>query len=133
MSMRLLKNFAARGGIWVLTQIALMLAVAWLGYFFGGDAPTIAFIFGWLLIAVAISAGISALIAMRGNLTPFPQPRDAGRLVTHGIYAWIRHPMYAAVIVCGFAWSLLAWSAPAFAAACVLAIFMNAKARHEEV
>ncbi len=52
------------------------------------------------LIAVAIVLGAWAFSANRfGNFNVIPEPRDGGKLVTHGPYRWIRHPMYVSVWV----------------------------------
>ena len=51
---------------------------------------------------------------------------------TTGIYARLRHPLYASMMAMGFGWALL-WSSPAgMVLAAILAVFLDAKARHEE-
>jgi protein-S-isoprenylcysteine O-methyltransferase Ste14 len=60
---------------------------------------------GWSILATAlVGAGIAvgawALTANRpGNFDIRPQPKPGGRLVTHGPYAYVRHPMYLAVML----------------------------------
>jgi protein-S-isoprenylcysteine O-methyltransferase Ste14 len=55
--------------------------------------------------ALAVGAGglllgAWALYANRpGNFNFRPEPREGGVLVTHGPYRWIRHPMYAALLL----------------------------------
>jgi protein-S-isoprenylcysteine O-methyltransferase Ste14 len=65
-------------------------------------------------------------------LTPFPKPSEGAKLVQHGIYRLMRHPLYVAVICTAVGWSLFRFSWPAFAVSLTLAIFFDAKARHEE-
>ncbi|HEX4942861.1 MAG TPA: methyltransferase [Usitatibacteraceae bacterium] len=85
-----------------------------------------------VLMAAGVAVGGWALAANRpGNFFIRPEPRPGGRLVTHGPYAFVRHPMYLAVLlataafaVAGDEWQWVAW----FALAGVLA----AKARREE-
>ena len=62
-----------------------------------------------------------------------PRPRADGRLIDTGIYARLRHPIYAGMIFASFGWSVLTGSIGAFVAAFVLAVFLDAKARREEM
>ena len=85
-----------------------------------------------VLLAAGAAVGGWALAANRpGNFNIRPDPRPGGRLVTHGPYAWVRHPMYLAVLlamaafaVAGDGWQWVAWAA--------LAGVLAAKARREE-
>tara|TARA_R110001599_G_scaffold64023_1_gene178329 strand:- start:29443 stop:29877 length:435 start_codon:yes stop_codon:yes gene_type:complete len=48
-----------------------------------------------------------ALITMRRHtFTVFPEPKAGGRLITSGIYGYVRHPMYLAVTLCALGASL---------------------------
>ena len=85
-----------------------------------------------VLLAAGAAVGGWALAANRpGNFNIRPDPRPGGRLVTHGPYAWVRHPMYLAVLLAmaafaaaGDGWQWVAWAA--------LAGVLAAKARREE-
>lgn len=84
------------------------------------------------LMVAGLAVGGWALAANRpGNFNIRPEPRPGGRLVTHGPYAHVRHPMYLAVLlvaaapaVAGDAWQWVVWFA--------LAVVLAAKARREE-
>jgi protein-S-isoprenylcysteine O-methyltransferase Ste14 len=92
----------AIGNALVAVQLALIAALAWLAApaFLGGRAPLAV----WLLVAAGAALGLWALSANRpGNFNVRPMPRAGGRLVQHGPYRWIRHPMYTAVIACAVA------------------------------
>jgi protein-S-isoprenylcysteine O-methyltransferase Ste14 len=125
-------NFVNRGGIWVVTQITLMLLnlAAPLWNRVGPGMPMI--LCSALLFAVAAGCGILGAIALGRNLTPFPLPAPETRLVTHGIYAVIRHPLYSAVMLWALGWALLWLSWTAFVAALLLLPFLDAKSRKEE-
>lgn len=75
--------------------------------FIAGNAPAGA----W---AAAVSGGLLGAWALlshpRGNFNIRPTPRAGGRLVSHGPYRWIRHPMYSCVALCAAA---CAWAASA--------------------
>jgi protein-S-isoprenylcysteine O-methyltransferase Ste14 len=85
-----------------------------------------------VLLVSGIAVGAWALAANRpGNFHIRPDPHPEGRLVTHGPYAYVRHPMYLSVLlvmaafaVSGDAWQWVAWVA--------LAGVLVAKARREE-
>lgn len=52
-----------------------------------------------LLLAAGV-VGTAALAANRpGNFNIRPELKPGGQLVTSGIYRWIRHPMYSAVLL----------------------------------
>ncbi len=52
------------------------------------------------VVTIAVMIGIWAVISMRpGNINIVPALKNNHRLVTSGIYRYIRHPMYASVIL----------------------------------
>jgi protein-S-isoprenylcysteine O-methyltransferase Ste14 len=61
-----------------------------------------------------------------------PGPHPQGRLVTQGIYAWIRHPLYSAVGLFFMGFALQSGSGLGVAAALLLGLFLDAKSRFEE-
>ena len=127
-------HFGQRGGWWVAGQFVLMIAVAILGIVCGGESkPVLPFLGGLVFFAASAICGIGGTIALGRNLTPFPKPSVGAKLVQHGIYGLIRHPLYTAVIYAALGWSAIRSSWPAFAVSLALAVFFDAKARHEEV
>jgi len=64
------------------------------------SAPLLARNLGFLLWELAgILIVISGLIGLNWkSFSVFPEPRPDGKLVTTGIYAFIRHPMYAGIL-----------------------------------
>jgi protein-S-isoprenylcysteine O-methyltransferase Ste14 len=132
-----LPDLGPRGEGWVVGQLALIglvlvlgvrelqlppdTVVGWLGFGIGAAAMVAG---AWLVIRAVADLG--------GSLTPMPRPRADSRLVESGIYARIRHPIYAGVMLASLGWSALTWSVAAFAAALSLVAFLDAKARREE-
>lgn len=99
------------GSALVVAQFGLLAALFWM-----------ALAHGIAVSAVALGlAGLSVLLAAwtlaynrLGNFNIHPQPRTGGQLVTGGPYAWVRHPMYSAVLLgaaalAAAAAGLLAW------------------------
>lgn len=85
-----------------------------------------------LLLVAGAFFGIAGAAALGRNRTIFPRPRAGATLVVHGIYAWVRHPLYTSVILLSFAWAAAWGSLPAAGLAAVETAFLVAKARHEE-
>jgi len=52
------------------------------------------------LVVAGTFVGVAALAANKpGNFNVRPELKDGGRLVTDGIYAHVRHPLYGAVLL----------------------------------
>jgi protein-S-isoprenylcysteine O-methyltransferase Ste14 len=85
---------------------------------------------------VVMCAGLALLAAgaagLGSSLTPFPRPRERGRLEVGGIYARARHPIYGGAILLAAGWSVL-FATPLGGALTVLLLgFFELKARREE-
>ncbi|NIC42170.1 isoprenylcysteine carboxylmethyltransferase family protein [Aquabacterium sp. A08] len=119
------------GQLWVALQFGLLSGLTLLCLFRappqGPDWPA------GLLWCGAAALGLWTLaVNPPGNFHIRPEPRPDGRLVCHGPYRWVRHPMYTAVLLLaagaaawlasGLAWGL--WGA--------LVAVLVAKARLEE-
>ena len=90
------------GLVLVLLQFVLIGVIAWRSgpSFLALQASTLA----WCVLAAGIALGGWALSANRpGNFNIRPMPKAGGQLVRSGPYAWIRHPMYTAVLLAGLA------------------------------
>ncbi len=126
-------GFFARGGAWVVVQSILMTPVIVLGAIFHGDWTRLPVIVtGAGLFVAGGYFGVTGVIVLGRNRTPFPQPREGSELVQHGLYGHVRHPLYISVMLASLGWSLIWQSWPALIAALVLIPFFHAKARREE-
>lgn len=86
-----------------------------------------------LFAAAGVALGLWALSANRpGNFNIRPVPREGGRLVQHGPYRWIRHPMYSALLLAGVACARAAGDLPTWLTLAALALVLGLKARVEE-
>ncbi|MBM3844727.1 MAG: isoprenylcysteine carboxylmethyltransferase family protein [Verrucomicrobia bacterium] len=122
-----------RGSGWVIAQFAIMFALLAAGPVWPGDWTA-----AWSWPAGSVLLILGAWLGIRGerdlgkHRTPYPRPKPDCQLITSGIYGFIRHPLYAAVITLGFAWALLWRSEPALVLAALQIPFFDAKARREE-
>jgi protein-S-isoprenylcysteine O-methyltransferase Ste14 len=86
-----------------------------------------------ILLAAGTAVGIAALSVNRpGNFNIRPEVKDSARLATSGVYRWVRHPMYTAVLLALLAAVLLDPRPWRFAVWLALAAVLLAKARREE-
>lgn len=60
-------------------------------------------VIAWTLVIAGIALGASALLAMRrSRFRISPEPHAEAALITSGPYVFIRHPMYAALLILTF-------------------------------
>jgi len=121
------------GTSWVVAQMLLLAALGVVAPKHGGDWPAVASTGpGALLFLYAAWTGLAGVRDLGRHRTASPVPHPQSTLVTTGIYARLRHPLYASMMALGFGWALVWSSLPGLVLALVLAVFLHAKARHEE-
>lgn len=130
-----LPDLGPRGEGWVALQVVLFVllaAASTLGPAWGEPWLTL----GRLVGAVHVGAGLLVaglgLLGLRENLTAVPRPVENGRLVAHGVYGVVRHPIYAGVILAAVGFGLVTASPAALGVAVLLGVFFDLKARREE-
>ena len=88
----------------------------------------------WLLISLSgVFVGLYTLVHNRfGNFGIYPEPIDNACLITSGPYRWIRHPMYASLLLfmLGIALYRDAW--PNYVGMLLLVMAILGKMRREE-
>jgi protein-S-isoprenylcysteine O-methyltransferase Ste14 len=128
-------SFSGRGGWWVVAQVPLLVLAAvlppWTARAGGGfDHPL-----QWLGLALAAGGlllAVGGLVGLGRALTPFPHPRAGAQLATHGIYRFVRHPVYAGLLVGALGWALAWLSVAGVVYWALVAVFFDRKARREE-
>ena len=131
---------------WVWGQFALIALVAVLGpvmpryvnlgsldFAVNGVGPRWLRLLGGLIALGGVALSIWAIKSLGPSLTPGIEPLPGASLVTSGAYAYVRHPIYAGVVLI-LAGYTLAWSnwTLALIVAVVALQFFDAKARAEE-
>jgi protein-S-isoprenylcysteine O-methyltransferase Ste14 len=123
----------SRGLGWVIGQLMLLGVVAIVAPCYrSAKTPGFAVASGALLLLYAGSVLLIGARTLGSNLTPLPAPRANGELVTNGIFARVRHPLYSGLMAFGFGWTLLWGSYVAIGPAIALATYLHFKALHEE-
>jgi len=131
--MRIVLEFFRRGGGWAIGQVGLMLGVVLAGPMgtVGPPGPR-SLAVSALLLGTGASFGISGAWVLGRNRTILPQPREGSRLIQPGVYALVRHPLYASLTLLALGWAML-WQSPlAGLAAFALGLSVDLKARREE-
>lgn len=132
------EKFGARGEWWVVAQfilIPLLLLLTWLVPFGKGwPAPLdwIGRIAGLLMLMVAAALLLAGILHLGRNLTPNPKPIEDGQLVQTGVYALVRHPIYAGIIFGMLGIALFFNSAFGLLSFVIVFIFFDQKSRREE-
>lgn len=64
---------------------------------------------GYALAIIGIVFIALAVLQLNKNLTVFPTPLSHGKLITNGVYALVRHPIYSGIIALCFGISIIRW------------------------
>lgn len=123
-----------RGEWYVIAQAAIMLLVLFAPRL-DGTSPSMsaaATLFGASLCLVGLMFVVLGSLSLGRSLSPFPRPRDDGRLVDTGVFSLVRHPIYTGLTVLALGWSALWMSVAALAATVTLFAFFDLKSRREE-
>ena len=131
-----LPSLGPRGEGWFAAQLALIAATGIAGLASGGawsgPARAAGAVVGGALLALGGAVVVGGALRLGPGLTPLPRPRDDAELVEEGLYAFVRHPIYAGVMSAGLGWALLTASPTALALSATLAGLLDLKARREE-
>jgi protein-S-isoprenylcysteine O-methyltransferase Ste14 len=85
-----------------------------------------------------ISAGLGllliliALLQLKTNLSPFPSPKKGAKLLTSGVFAFARHPIYSGVLFMAFGLSVWLNSGYKLLVSILLWLVFYLKSRYEE-
>lgn len=127
-----------RGEGWVIAQFAVGAIIIGLGIPkirrlpAGGPSRWIAALPGAALIALGLWTTSRGVRDLGTSLTPMPRPLDDALLVETGIYATLRHPIYAGLMALCLGWAILTGSRRALAASAIEALIFLAKSSVEE-
>jgi len=123
-----------RGGRWVVAQLFLMglaLGAGWLSPGWPGSVDSVLPAIGAVGSLLGALVAVWAWRTLDRSATPYPRPREGGRLIDTGPYAYVRHPIYSAGLLF-FAGYALATSPAAFVPLVALAVLWRNKAALEE-
>ena len=89
----------------------------------------------WLALGVVAFGGLLclfALLRLGRQLSPFPTPVTAGKLITTGVFAYVRHPIYAGILLSAVGGSIFTQSVYRLIITVLLLMLFYFKSRYEE-
>lgn len=120
-----------QGRLLVALQFAILSGLALASAFHGLVARPGAWALGLWALGMVVGAG--AVWANRpGNFNIRPVPKEGGRLIEHGPYRWIRHPMYTSVLLLAAGCAVFLDTVTGAVWWCVLLAVLSVKAVQEE-
>jgi protein-S-isoprenylcysteine O-methyltransferase Ste14 len=84
---------------------------------------------------VELIGAVTLLISfydLRKSLTALPMPKQNGVLQTHGLYKYVRHPMYVGVLTVSLGIAIASGSLWKYLVVLALYVLFSLKARYEE-
>lgn len=87
---------------------------------------------GLCIVGLGVVIGLIAVLQLNTKLSPFPTPVANGKLLTHGVFAISRHPIYAALIFAGLGYSIFNESLYNGLIVMLLVLLFYFKSRYEE-
>ncbi len=116
----------------VVVQLILLAAIillpagsAWTTPSWLSDGARVLSLIGLLVIGIG-------LVNLGGSATPLPIPARDGTLRSHGLYRYVRHPIYTGVMAFAVGSAIPSGSVGVAAAAAALVVWLAIKARWEE-
>ena len=88
----------------------------------------IALIFAFLGACIVLLA----ILQLNKNLSPFPSPKSDSMLVETGLYKYIRHPIYAGLMLAAYGYAIFSGSGFRFLISVILYVFFYSKTKYEE-
>ena len=87
-----------------------------------------------LLPLIFLGAGVVflALLQLKTNLSVFPTPLKHSNLITHGLFKYIRHPIYSGILISAFSLALYLGSGYKLIIALLLLTLFYFKSNYEE-
>ena len=87
---------------------------------------------GLVLALAGMGMGALALLNLGPSLTPYPRPKENATFVGHGMYRFVRHPIYSGILFTAGGWALYRQSTLILLYVLLLFVFFDIKSRREE-
>ncbi len=125
--------YGKRGEGYVIIQFTLLFIIAFAPAWGPLNALPLLRPIGIMLMGLSILLALWSASVLGRNLTPLPRPRLNNELVRTGPYRFVRHPMYTAVLLGAFGFSLFRPSLIGMLVTVLLLGLFDKKSKREEV
>ena len=99
----------------------------------GGFAASLLIqVIAFIMVTGGIILVLVAMVYLGPGLTPSPRPREHSKLITTGIYKYLRHPVYSGIILTLGGISLYSLNLPRTAITLLVIILFYYKSEYEE-
>jgi protein-S-isoprenylcysteine O-methyltransferase Ste14 len=113
-------------------QLLLFLAYAWEPAWLTFRRSDTLGNLGLLFAVAAVLTGCAALTLLWKTFSPFPTPVEEGELITGGLYAFSRHPIYTSLLFAAFGYAVYTGSGYRVLVGLVLLLLFYFKSSYEE-
>ena len=120
------------GFAWTAAQCLVLAGVFLAGCYEHADGDAWISIVGGVMMTASLLPAILGFRDLGPNLSPWPQPHATNKLVTHGIYRRLRHPLFLSLILLAVGWAIWRQSWPSLLTTAILLLILRRKAAHEE-
>ena len=87
---------------------------------------------GGLLMAVGLITGMMAIQRINRFLSVMPEPVEGAKLITYGIYKYIRHPMYSSLVMASIGYATFTLDVYRSLLSILLLVLFECKTQYEE-
>ena len=95
------------------------------------DTPTF-FIVGLGVFLAGMLIGFVAVLQLNVHLSPFPSPLPGAKLITNGLFKYVRHPIYTGILLSGVGFAIISTSGYRLIITFLLYVLFHFKAKYEE-
>ena len=117
--------------IFVGIQLILFLGFLWSGLTFDYNSHIISYL-SILMMVLGFLIIIIAMLQLNKSLSPFPSPVEGSKLITNGVYSYIRHPIYLGIIIGGLGLGFYLKDGYKLILTCMLTVLFYFKSAYEE-
>ena len=126
-----------RGEGWLFLQLLLILAIVAAALAFPSPVASsieqMARVVGLVVLVDGLIVFVLGVLTLGSSLSPLPAPKASAELIEHGIYRFVRHPIYTGLMLAALGGSIYAVSPLALLLSGALAVVLDLKSRREEM
>lgn len=120
------------GAVWFAVQMVIFVAMLAAPIIQRSEVPVAVRVVGVLLLVAGLALAGAGYRSLGGSHSPGTTPITGARLVSTGVYGYLRHPIYAGWCLGAFGVALIFGSLLGVGVAVALVVFYDLRTREEE-